>query len=61
MQRIYKNQAKNFRQQEVVQVMRDGEWKDYTKPCGSKLVIEFTLRAERLYGIKNVRVVRVST
>lgn len=56
MQRIYKNQAKNFRRY-IAQVLIDGEWQDRTKPCGSKLVEEFALRLENLFGAKNVRIV----
>jgi hypothetical protein len=59
MQRSYKNQHLNFRKNEKVQVREDGVWRDYTKACSSKLVIEFALRAERLYGIGNVKIVTI--
>jgi len=60
MQRSYKNMARNFQKNEKVQICVDGQWRDYTKPCGSKLVIQMALRAERIYGIKNVRVVNIT-
>jgi hypothetical protein len=60
MQRSYKNMARNFQKNEKVQICVDGQWQDYTKPCGSKLVIEMALRAERIYGMKNVRVVSIT-
>jgi hypothetical protein len=52
--------ARNFQKNEKVQICVDGQWQDYTKPCGSKLVIEMALRAERIYGMKNVRVVSIT-
>jgi hypothetical protein len=57
MQRSYKNQHRNFQRNEKVQILVDSLWEDYTSPCGSKLVVEFCIRAERIYGMRNVRIV----
>ena len=51
--------VKNFKKTEKVQIMFDGVWSDFTQPCGSKLVIEFALKAEQLYGMSNVRIVKI--
>lgn len=52
----HKGNAKNFQRNEKVQVMRDGQWVDYSKPCGSKLVVELAVKAMTIYGQQNVRI-----
>lgn len=55
-----KGNAKNFQRNEKVQVLIDGVWVDRTLPCGSKQVIHHALLLERLYGMHNVRIVKVN-
>jgi len=59
MQRQHKNQGKNFRRDSKVQVFRNEQWTDYTKPCGSKLVVELAVRAMEIYGQQNVRITSI--
>lgn len=61
MQKQFTTQHHNFRKTIVVQVRRDGslgEWTDFTLPVTEKLAVEFSLKAERLFGIPNVRWVK---
>lgn len=51
--------ANNFKKAEKVQIFFDNAWIDYTKPCGSSQVIEMALKAEQLYGMPNVRIVKI--
>jgi hypothetical protein len=55
MQRNYATQHHNFRKNTKVQVMRDGQWVDYTIPCTQKLAVEIALKAEKSFGLHNVR------
>jgi hypothetical protein len=55
MQRNYGTQHHNFRKNTKVQVMRDGQWVDYTIPCTQKLAVEIALKAEKSFGLHNVR------
>jgi len=55
-----KGNAKNFQRNEKAQVLVDGVWEDRTLPCGSKQVVHHALLLERLYGMRNVRIVKVN-
>jgi hypothetical protein len=55
MQRNYTKQHHNFRKNIKVQVNRDGQWVDYTIPCTQKLAVEIALKAEKSFGLHNVR------
>jgi hypothetical protein len=59
MQRNYRSQHLNFRKDTTVQIKPDGHWKDYTVPCTMKLAVELALRAERIYGMQNVRLSKI--
>ena len=59
MQRNYRSQHLNFRKDTKVQIKSDEHWKDYTVPCTMKLAVELALRAERIYGMQNVRLSKI--
>jgi len=61
MQRSYKNQAKNFQKNEKVQIRygNEAEWEDYTKPLGSRQILEMIRRAIILFDRENVRIVNI--
>jgi len=55
----HRGNAKNFQRNQKAQVLIDGVWEDRTLPCGSKQVVHHALLLERLFGIGNVRIVKV--
>jgi hypothetical protein len=59
MQRNYRSQHLNFRKDTTVQIKSDEHWKNYTVPCTMKLAVELALRAERIYGMQNVRLSKI--
>ena len=58
-QRSYKNQANNFRTNELVQSWDeyDQKWVNRSRPLGERAVIQYALRLERLIGQEKVRIV----
>jgi hypothetical protein len=58
-QRSYKNQASNFRTDELVQSWDeyDQKWVNRTRPLGQRAVTQYAVRLESIIGIENVRVV----
>ena len=60
MQKQYRNQANNFKRNWKVQVFRNNEWVDYTKPCGSKVVVDLAVRAMTIYDADKVRIEKIS-
>ena len=60
VQKSRKGNAKNFQRNEKAQVLVDGVWEDRTLLCGSKQVVHHALLLERLYGMHNVRIVKVN-
>jgi hypothetical protein len=59
MQRQYRNQANNFQRNWKVQVFKNNEWVDYTKPCGSKVVVDLAVRAMTIYDADKVRIEKI--
>lgn len=57
MQRLNKQHAQNFAKKEKVQIYKDGQWVDYSVPCGSKVVTKIACDAELVYGVGNVKIV----
>ena len=58
-QRVYKNQARNFRTDERVQSWDayDQRWINRSVPLGSRAVVQYAVRLERLIGQDKVRIV----
>jgi hypothetical protein len=54
------NQANNFQRNWKVQVFCNNEWVDYTKPCGSKVVVNLAVVAMAIYDADKVRIEKIN-
>lgn len=60
MQKQYRKQTNNFQRNWKVQVFRNNEWVDYTKPCGSKVVVNLAACAMTIYDADKVRIEKIN-
>ena len=60
MKKQHCNKVNNFQRNWKVQVFRNNEWVDYTKPCGSKVVVFLATAAMAIYDADKVRIEQIN-